>query len=345
MKRYVIALAAGLTLVAVYHFQDRPALDLELLRKLKDHLMIIVTNDPRDQKILLLNTGQLDVDRVAEKIDSLVMLNPKKIGVNYCHDFEGNIQLQKRLANNSKVVFCNCAPGKNESSRLVDRDNQVRYYRTDRQDFFESYLVDDWTRATRKSHQQEVIPYSSSVFFSGLLKDIDLTADFSSITLLVANLGDFDAPLITTMKTAEVNYPNARITTLNKAFGEDYAQPDMHDIMISANIISAVNENKFITEVPDYLRVTIILLFLMLDVTLMILLRTKWLWLNVLLAGVYFLAINVGAGAIMVWIFQYDFFMSLDELSFVLLVVSVFMLVMDVIEKRRNVPAVGENNQ
>ncbi len=89
------------------------------------------------ESIVLLNIGRLDQKELASKIDSLLKCYPRKIGINLCH-YDSTEGFVNHFLSKKSVIIANCAEGESQSlSRIVNEDNSVTHFRSDRKDYFE----------------------------------------------------------------------------------------------------------------------------------------------------------------------------------------------------------------
>lgn len=130
------------------------------------------------------------------------------------------------------------------------------------------------------------------------------------------------------------DYTNARITPLNPLRDNEEAIPDMHDIIISANIISTIRNNEFIDEVPLFARVLIMFLFLAINITFLLYVKTRWIVLDLVLAMLFLQLLYIAASALIFWIFTKQIYLNLDELPLILLISTLFTVTSNLVGKK-----------
>jgi hypothetical protein len=124
-------------------------------------------------------------------------------------------------------------------------------------------------------------------------------------------------------------YTNCRVTPLNGYYGASNILPDMYDIEISANIIRTINDNDFINEVSQIIRILIILAFSLLNVA-----KTKWIIVNLIIATILFILLTGFGGFLIVMAFDNGYFLEMDELPLILIITTVFTVILNISEKR-----------
>ncbi len=283
------------------------------------------TIPPIDQTVVLFNIGKLQSDELEGKIDSLLITNPKKIGVNLCHFDKPSNKLIKKYKSDDRVVFANCEEfGSLHLSQIIGDGNTVTHFRTDNPDYFELQI----TGFKGRGNSEERINYGARLDY--LANSIELANSYSWFnpeylndkTILLGYMGDY-------LTDSIYYYQNCRITPLNLYFGEANTLPDMYDIEVSANILRTINDNAFINELNKVLRVTIILFISILNVIILTYVKTKWIFVNLIIATILFVLLTGTSSFLLVYSFDEGYFLEMDELPIILLVTTIFTVILN----------------
>lgn len=124
MQRYILTVIFSIAVIGLYHVIDIRLLNFDLTRQTKNALFYLREVQDIDPTLVLFNVGKLQPDELEEKIDSLLIVRPKKIGINICHwrKIPGN--LIEKYRSNSRVIFANCEDsGINSLSQIIGDQN------------------------------------------------------------------------------------------------------------------------------------------------------------------------------------------------------------------------------
>lgn len=330
MKRYLLTVIFAITVIGLYHFINIRLFNLDLTKRTKDALFVVRNVPPIDQTVVLFNIGKLEPGELQIKIDSLLITEPKKIGVNLCHFESIPKSLVKKYESDKRVVFTNCGDnGVGTLSQIIGDENTVTHFKTDKMDYFELQLTDFKGRG----NNIERINYGQRLDYpvnKGELTDSYFWFNpeyLKDKTILLGYMGDY-------LNDSIYYYQNCRITPLNQYYGESGILPDMYDIDISANILRTINDNDFINEINQVVRVLIILAFSLLNVTILTFIKTKWTIANLIIATVLFILLTGTGSFLMVYMFDKGYFLEMDELPLILLITTAFTVILNISEKR-----------
>jgi hypothetical protein len=140
MKHYIIILIFTASVVSLYYFIDLRFFDLDLNKMIKNSLFEFRTNYV-DESIIIYNVSDLQQNVLKDRIDSILLAKPKFIGINLCHFAEIPNELMARYKDDSRVIFSSCTDGPGSLSRIINENNVVTHFKTDRTDYFESQLA------------------------------------------------------------------------------------------------------------------------------------------------------------------------------------------------------------
>lgn len=329
MRRYILTIIFAIAVIALYHFINIRFFSLDVTRQTKEALFVIRTEPDIDRTVVLYNVGKLEPFELQEKIDSLLITEPKRIGVNPCHWDKTPRDLIAKYKSDRRVVFANCGGfGSSSLSQMIGAQNTVTHFKTDRPDYFELLLTDFKGRG----NEIERINYGPRLDFllKGELTDSYFWFDPEHLrdkTILIGYMGDY-------LTDSIYYYQNCRITPLNHYYGKSNILPDMYDIEITANIIRTINDNAFIDEVNQVVRVLIILAFSLLNVTILTFAKTRWTIVNLIIATVLFILLTGTGSFLLVYIFDKGQYLEMDELPLILLITTAFTVIMNISEKR-----------
>ncbi|MBL0740758.1 hypothetical protein [Chryseolinea lacunae] len=329
MKRYVLPLLFALVIVVAYHFIRINLFRLDLCKNTRENIFYFRILPEVDPDIILLNTGKLESAEIKIGIDSLLKFNPRVIGVNLCHLSSEDQEISRHYSDNKKVVFVHCEadPHGGNLSEIIEDQNVVTHFNSDRTDYFEFQLTGFKGRGNKK----EIINYrgASTHYIAGELSDLfPINAEnISEKMILLGYMGDY--------LTDSVQYfKSCRITPLNRYYGESNILPDMYDTVITANIISSINHHEFINEIGEIARIGLLLTCTLINVLAITYIKTKWPAVNVVIAAIIFIAM-MGAGSfLIVYFFTKGYYLNLDELPMLLLVATIFTVVLNIREKQ-----------
>lgn len=95
-----------------------------------------------------------------------------------------------------------------------------------------------------------------------------------------------------------------------------------------------INDNDFIDEVNQVVRVFIILAFSLLNVTILSFAKTRWTIVNLIIATLLFIILTGTGSFLIVLMFDKGYYLEVDELPLILLITTVFTVIMNISEKR-----------
>ncbi len=319
--KYLVAIGFTIAIVLVYQFVEITFFRLDLQRAVRLSLFNRLRVEPQpDHSIIVFNAGTMSERDLQNKIDSLLITEPRKIGVNLCHWNRIPVGLLNRYRSDDRVVFASCRDtGVNSLAFQVDENNTVTHFKTDQPDYFELKLADFDARG----NNQERIYYGPKLHYPISIGELNDSYHWFNPeglfdkTILIGYLGDY-------VTDSMYYYTNCRVTPLNVDFGKEEHLPDMYDIEISAHIIRAINQGEFINEVHPLIRGLILLSFSILQVVLLTFIKTRWTLINLCIAAILFMLFTFLSSSLMVLAFTQYYYLNLDELSLVLLVVTVF---------------------
>lgn len=320
---YLISFFSVIVIVALYSISPIRLLNIEINKDISDHLLSTFNSRIANTEIVILNISRLDQEQIVTLLNNLLLNEPKKIGINIC-GLKNIRSLPKELTENPKIILANCNESvENSLARQIEVGNIVTHFKRNRSDYFEFKFVASLDTLTARVNKSERIKYSGGCSqFAFMCMDVSAVEDFYSDfakdrIVLLGTVLSFEESEIS-------NYTNARITPMNTYYGQSYIAPDMSDTEISANIISSINKNEFLNEVSIYWRTLILLLFVMVQVTIINLINTRWLVLNLILVFISFLLLTMGGSALIVYFFSMNYYLELNEMTLILIVVTLF---------------------
>jgi hypothetical protein len=330
MRRYIPVVIVSITIIGLYHFIDIRLFNLDLTKRTKEALFVVRNEPDIDETVVLFNIGKLEPKELQLKIDSLLITSPRKIGINTCHWERTPADLIKKYKSDSRVVFVNCDNNRPGSlSQIIADENTVTHFKSDNPAYFELQL----TNFQGRGNSVERINYGPKLAYPvnvGELTDSYFWFDpdyLNDKTILLGYMGDY-------LTDSIYYFKNCRITPLNSYYGASRLVPDMYDIEISANIMRTINDNDFIDEINQFVRVLIILVFSLLNVTILTFINTKWTIVNLIIATVLFILLTGTGSFLLVYMFDKGYFLEIDELPLILLITTVFTVVLNIIEKK-----------
>ncbi|MEP2670140.1 MAG: hypothetical protein ABJH04_14150 [Cyclobacteriaceae bacterium] len=328
--RYIVTLLFVIAVIGLYHIVNIRLFSFDITRITKNALFEIRNVPPIDRSVMLFNVGKLSPGELEIKIDSLLIAEPKQIGINPCHFDQTPSDLIKKYKNNERVIFANCDNLKSGSlSQVISGFNTVTHFMTDRSDYFELNL----TNFKGRGNEKERINYGPKLKYpmdKGELTDSYFWFNpylLKDKTVLLGYMGDY-------LTDSIYYYQNCRVTPLNEYYGERNILPDMYDIEISANIMRTINDNDFIEEINQVVRVLIILVFSLLNVTALTFIKTKWTIVNLIIATVLFILLNIAGSLLLVYMFDKGYYLEMDELPLILMITTAFTVILNISEKK-----------
>jgi hypothetical protein len=330
MRRYILTIIFAIAVIGLYNLINIRLFSLDLTRQTREALFLIRNEPDIDRTVVLYSVGKLESDELQEKIDSLLITEPKRIGVNLCHWDRIPKSLIEKYKSNGIVVFANCREkGINTLSQIIGDHNTVTHFKTDRMDYFELQLTDFKGRG----NEIERINYGPRLrypFDKGELTDSYFWFNPDNLngkTILLGYMGDY-------LTDSIYYYQDCRITPLNRYYGENNIPPDMYDIEISANIMRTINDRDFIDEVNQVLRVLIILAFSLLNVVILTFAKTRWTIVNLIIATLFFILLTGTGSFFLVFMFDKGYYLEMDELPLILLLTTIYSVITNIREKR-----------
>jgi hypothetical protein len=323
MKRYAVTVVFTVVIILLYELIDLNFFTIDLTKRINDNLFTTFGKSLRFARgVVLCNMGKLNEEQVAVRIDSLLKLGPRIIGINVCHRDKPQMQAFQKFRDNKKVLLCECDDKSAGASGIIVEDgNIVTHFNTDNPNRFEIAISDSWGSLSKRNNLKERIYYRRPLdhYFQFELSDLNqvLPEVVSDNIVLVGYMGDY-------MVTDEMMYfQSARITPLNPNFGQD-ASPDMFDVQISANIISAIADEEFINEIGPFSRSFILFMLCLIAVSLITVIRTSWIALDIFIYLIVFLAVAMLGSFMIVYLFSEGYYLEMNELNVLLFIASGF---------------------
>ena len=311
MKRYILPVIFSLAVVALYRFVPLRLFSLDLTQRTRESLFFLRDQPEMDLNIALFNVGELQGTALEDKIDSLLLNQPRKVGINLCHfDQQPEAMIQK-YKSDKRVVFANCAEsGTRTLAQVVEKHNVVKYFKTDKADYFEIELAEGKPRGNKI----EMIHFGSPHEFGSAVAELNETLYWfnpeylAGKTLLVGYIGDYLGD--------DIDHINScRTTPLNYNYGHGTVPPDMFDIEISAHIIRTLNSGDYINVVNSIVRVLVLIAITMFAVIILSFVKTRMIMVNLVIATVTFILLIAGAALLIVFAFQERLYLNLDEIA------------------------------
>ncbi len=331
MKRYLIALIFSLGVVVLYSFVHIRLFSLDLTQRMREALFALRTLPPGETDIFLFNIGELTPAELPNKIDSLLLMQPEKLGINLCHFDNVPEELLCRYQSNPRVVFANCGDaGPNQLSQIVDTHNVVTHFKTDNDQYFEFNL----TPARARDNDREMINFGARIeALSGAIELSQTNYWFNpeylaGKTFLVGYIGIFSSG-------DPESFKNARTTPWNRFYGQGSVPPDMSDVEISYNIIRTLKNHAFINEIGPVTRISLLVLTSMLTVVIITFAKTRWLILNLIIATTLFVVLTGFAAYVILIAFDSGYYVDLDELPLILIVTIVMTVILNIRQKQK----------
>jgi hypothetical protein len=327
-------------LFLIYRFSPYPILSLDNAKIASRFLFAKAKSPGLNEEIILINTGKLNDNDVSRLIDTLLRFEPRIIGVNTCDLKNPNSFTIPERINSNKIVLSNCSTSERAAlSRIVTDHNAVTHFRTNPESF-EMLLSSKNQSVLERGNESERINYHEAnyYFYQIELKDAtDVhTPIYKDKIILIGYMGDYI--------TEEVQYfRSCRITPLNSSF-DDQPVPDMYDIQISALILEMINTNTFIHDCNNFERFGIMLIFCITNVMLITFLRTRWIFLNVIIGLIITLSALTGIIFVIIYGFlSFNIYLELHELPLMILITSVFSFWANLQSRKSEVSAAQAN--
>lgn len=315
IKAVITAVLAASGVLILYLFININLFTIDINKRISNSLQNGLRNElPRDNEIILFNTGTLGIDDIKKQLDTLLSFNPSNLGINLCYIAER----ERQMINPKRgLVICDCGTRSNDrSSIFINEDNSVTHFMTNSSQLFEIRLSQGWLDLVERKNDVERINFREPKSYLEMeLKNADgFDPEFiQDKTVLVGFLGEQIAEDIT-------DYNQTHITPRNPEYGQKYISPDMYELEISANIISMIRGREFVNEVPRPIRILIMFLFAICTATICSLVKTRWIILNVMLYLVAFSFFLLTSGLLIVHAFDSGYFLELDELPLILII-------------------------
>jgi hypothetical protein len=309
---------------------------IDLYRRINDHLFLTFRNAPRtNTDIIILNISELPQEKIVPLVDILLTYTPKIIGINLCHLKKIDTSQFEKYSENSSIIIANCNEDfENSLSRKIESRNKVTHFKSNRSDYYEFRLLEDIDIIKTRNNKTERINFigscSNGSFFCHNLVSLDnLTLDIMDGKIIL--LGYVDSQYGEDI----YSFTNARITPMNKEYGEEYIPPDMFDTEISANIIASIYNQNFLNEVSIYWKILILLFATLIQVTIINLIKTRWLLVNLAIAILCFFLLNMAGSILIVYSFSVNYYLELHEMTLLLIIVTVFTFAHTIVLKRK----------
>ncbi len=296
-----------------------------------------------NSRIILLNAGTKTPEEINAYIKLIRRTHPSSIGVNLCHlstEFE---TIKNQHKNDKLVVFADCALPNYGLGRIVNIDNSVTHFQSDIHDSFERKLLKYSPPSKTKT---ERINYSAwPAFYAAELDSQKFNYDiFTGSIVLIGYLGDYlvgsdESPMF---EKSELRYfKNARITPMNESYMESEAIPDMYDTEISARIVACLLDQNFIRDVSKSTSVAILLAFILFQTLVMSLFQNKNIFISIVVGLVCYFLIKMAGSFLIVYLFTEGYYLQLDELMLLLVIVIIFNLGFNVFKKTNKAPTLS----
>lgn len=311
MKRLIISTIFTLTIIVLYQFIDINLFTIDFPRRVSSELFKSLRGDPGvETEIVLLDIEYVHLDTVKTYIELLESFEPKSIGVNLCNIDDKSEILDKYLSESKNIITCDCDKDSNKgTSGILTPKNEVTLFKTDKDSYFELQLSDNLNGLKKRGNNKERINFRGvESYFRAPLSEIE-NVDPEIIKDKIILVGFLRDSLVTPM---------------NDWYGRPGdIQGDMSDAQISANIISTINRNEFISEVNLPSRVLIILTISLICTGLIRIVRTKNNLINIILGLVILIIINGLSSYIIVFAFSKSYYLELHEMTVVLIISAI----------------------
>lgn len=310
-KRLIISTIFTLIIIVLYQFIDINLFTIDFPRRVSSELFKSLRNDPGfETEIVLLDIEYVHLDTVKAFIEILESLEPKSIGVNLCNIKDKSKLLDKYLSESKKIITCNCDKGSDKgTSGILTPKNEVTHFRTDKYSYFELRLANTLDGLKKRGNTKERINF----------RDVDnyFRAPLSQIEHVIPEIIKDKIILVGFLR-------DSLVTPMNDWFGvSGDIHGDMSDAQISANIISTVNRNEFITDVSLVIRALITMTISLICTGLIRLIRTKHNVINIICGLAILIMLNGLSCYIIVLAFSKNYFLELHEMTVVLIISAI----------------------
>lgn len=236
----------------------------------------VLREKKNDENIVLVNVGALNRKELAQVVDTIQSYNPSVIGVQVClqqaRKSEYDSLLRRSLTQNNIVLFESSEDGScrfldssiyGTASFIKDKDEVVRSFTFGDKLYFETeiarlYSKSAYNKLINRGVKTEQINYTGNMlsqFFtadhSQVLKSETAPDLFSGKIVLLGYLGPSLSPEIKSLE-------GALYTPLNERLNQQKVLPDMYSLVVSANVLSTIIQEKYIEEVPFFITILII---------------------------------------------------------------------------------------
>ena len=338
LLRLSIVVVALILVVSIYGVAPIRFFSFNFFQKVNASLFYTFkVYDKVDDQIILLNTGTKSIEEIIAYIELLKKHNPKVIGVNLCNHATGTESTKSQYKTDTDVVFANCEKINHTLSRIINEDNSATHFQSDNYQSFERKVLNNTTTTNAKV---ERINYSKGGFYKYELDSTEFIFDvFPNSIILLGYLGDYLNEVDPFDTQSELRYfTSARITPLNKYFSLEDVSPDMYDVEISAHIISSLLNQDFIKDIPKWQSVGILFLFILFQTLVMSLVQNKNILISIGVGLLSYFLIKMAGSFLIVYLFTEGFYLQLDELMLLLVIVIVFNLGFNVFRKTSKTP-------
>lgn len=270
--------------------------------KLNTSLFKISGESDMDSTVVILNIGDLKDFETVDKIDSVILQNPRSIGLDLCSISKDSL-LRAKYYKNSLVTVLNCSGDSELSSSLIEGENASRF-KTDSPDYFEIRLTDSWDKIQKRGNEDEFINYKG---VRNRFTTIDLK-DAASISLrdkivLVGYLGKTVPPDI---------------------YYADLLETGLFQTQYSAFIISTIVNDDFITESNFILDALLILVAVLLIYWLLTIAPIKNAILLTIVAYILMGLVNAGLVGLVFVLFNKGFYLHTSGLTSILVITTLY---------------------
>ena len=311
--RVVVATAFSFGLLFLYQVVNIRLFSFDLLEEISGSLFADASRLERDTSMILFNTGALSSAEIESKIDGLLDLQPKVIGINLCQIDEQELSKFKRFEGNPKVVICNCdEDGAGGSSIRVESTQEITHFKADRPDYFEIKVSDAWHRLAERGNEFEMINFHSTMY------------DFYHMELNGRELS-FAEPEFLRNKVFLVGYLGDR---MGLRINDYDLGSSIYDLQASANIISMLRSGNFIEEISFVPRMVFMLIICLVNVAAIRFIQTKWFAVNIIIYIIILIFLSPAAFLLTMTLIQKNTYLKLDELPYLLFVSSVLAIIL-----------------
>jgi hypothetical protein len=337
-SRYLAILLVTAFVFLLYHTIDITFFNFNLLERVSNNLFKRFATTYFNDELVVMNIGRSDTESIIQLTEIITNQKPVAIGILATHLKRGDQhRIERHFSEMPNVFVCTGESGNIPTARIIEDGNEVHFFHADKPDYLEVRLSKKWNRLLKRRNIEERIFYRESYgvharFSQAELADTNelLERDsslFEGRIVLIGYAGDY---LPADPEDPFEYFQNSRITPMNPFYGEEYLAPDMHDVMISANIILTLTNDDFLTEVSIGMRVMVILAFALLNVFLVNYIRTKYFILTLLIDAIVFLVLmGIASYVIVILFYEYNLFLTLNELPLILVFCSISTLLLN----------------